>query len=129
MKILEFSAAPLAALPPAACAAALAAQAAGLLPDDEHNHEEVLGRHEFIGLTERIQESLDYLADQLGKPRILVPRVNAHEGESAPIPADVARRFRARNGLDYKVYHHAVDTFLPVMLPYHMTLDGIADSP
>ena len=90
-------------------------------PCNKSNYEEVLGRYRFIGLTERIQESFDYLADQLGKARILVPRVNAHEGQKASIPEHAVRRYRARNALDYQIYNHAVDNFPPAVVPYSMT--------
>ncbi|HEX5719518.1 MAG TPA: hypothetical protein VF179_25385 [Thermoanaerobaculia bacterium] len=94
---------------------------ASYLPCTERDYEEVLRRYTFIGLTEHIQDSLDYLADQFAKPRILVPHANAHLGTRELLPADAARQFRERNALDYAIYQHAVEHFPPALLPYQMT--------
>ncbi len=82
----------------------------------EHNWREVLARYVFIGLQERMEASVDLLAERLGKPRVAVPRLNATDprGRAPHIrrlsPAAIAR-FHEANRLDNAIYAACVKRF------------------
>lgn len=81
-------------------------------PCDESNYEDVLGRYHFIGLQDRLQESLDLVARMLGKPRVVLPRLNARHCAKNAVSAECVAAFKARNALDYKIYDWARERLL-----------------
>ena len=71
----------------------------------------VLERYDFIGVTERIDESLDKLAQLVNRKPVHVPRLNAtrdKRDEATPSPVLIAE-FRRRNDLDYHIYRRALE--------------------
>ena len=68
------------------------------------NWREVLDRYWFIGTAERLEESLQYVADELGKPMPDLPRLNVTPRSEEPDPADVDA-FARRHAFDYEVYN------------------------
>jgi hypothetical protein len=83
-------------------------------PCTSDNYQEVLDRYFFIGITEHLQDSLDQLADMLGKRRLKVPRLNAAErdNEYYDLSPEVISAFRAANPLDYRIYDYCLQRFL-----------------
>jgi len=86
---------------------------AGFLADalgaGPNNWRKVLDRYFFIGLQERLAESVDHLARCLGKPRVPLPRLNITDPRGrAPqirrLSAETIARFRAANRLDEAIY-------------------------
>ena len=86
---------------------------ASIFPCNEDNYKEVLDRYEFIGILEHSQESLDQLADFLGKPRVVLPHVNKTNSGSDTSKLDQALldEFRETNALDYAIYDYALSKF------------------
>ncbi|MDD3992707.1 MAG: hypothetical protein PHV70_11225 [Desulfobacteraceae bacterium] len=82
------------------------ADALGAGPD---NWRAVLDRYIFIGLQERLEETVTLLAHRLGKPRVALPRLNVTDPRGrAPhrrrLSAETVARFRAANRLDEAIY-------------------------
>ncbi len=61
-----------------------------------------------VGLTEKMQETVDTLADRLGKPRVELERRNVTPRDEAPSPEAVAR-FKERHRLLFAIYDYAVE--------------------
>lgn len=82
-------------------------------PCDEENYRSVLSRYFFIGITGRLQESMDLLANHLGKARVSLGRANRSRrgDESALVDDELIQEFRARNRLDQAIYDHCVERF------------------
>jgi hypothetical protein len=75
---------------------------------DRENFREVLGRHFIhIGVTERIQRSIDVLADKLSFPSQTVPIRNTAPRNAYPSESSV-RKFREKHELEYRIYEYAV---------------------
>jgi len=66
-----------------------------------------LERYWFVGVTERLQESFDVLADRLDKPRIEVPTENATSRDGLRPSAEAMARFRARCVVDHEIHAYA----------------------
>ena len=80
------------------------------------NWRAVLDRYFFIGLLERLDASVDLLADRLGKPRVPLPRLNATDPNGrAPhirrLSPQAIDGFRQASRLDYTIYAACVDRF------------------
>lgn len=75
-----------------------------------NNYQSVLDRYFFIGLIERGQESIDVLAELLGKKKVEIPHMNVstkrEEAESESISMGVRKEFYENNILDYKIYEY-----------------------
>jgi hypothetical protein len=88
---------------------------ANRIPATPSNYKEKLARYWFIGITERAQESMNRLADKLGKPRVRLGRDNAssREGTSDRNALSKAQidEFRERNELDYAIYEYCLKQF------------------
>ncbi|MCB0728761.1 MAG: hypothetical protein KDD00_14960 [Ignavibacteriae bacterium] len=84
-----------------------------LFPCDENNYKEVLDKYYFIGIVEKMQESIDKLAYKLNKKTIIVPRVNVSEKDSQldEITQEVKDEFRKSNSLDYLIYEYCLEKF------------------
>lgn len=84
-----------------------------LFPCDETNYKEILDKYFFIGIVEKMQDSINLLADKLNKKSIIVPRVNVSEKDSQldEITQDVKDEFRNLNGLDYLIYDYCLEKF------------------
>lgn len=82
-------------------------------PCTEDNYTTVLSRYFFIGITERIQESFDRLADLVGRPKLRLPHANRSrtDGDSVLLGDDFLRAFRKVNRVDYLVYDHCRSLF------------------
>lgn len=71
----------------------------------------VLTRYDFIGVTERIDESLAKLARLVQREPVRPPRLNTtgnQRDEPTPGPALIAE-FKRRNELDYHIYRRALE--------------------
>jgi hypothetical protein len=79
---------------------------------DGSDAEEFLRGFFLVGLTERLQDTVDLLAHSIGRETILVPRENAAK-ERRPIdaPPEAIERFRENNRMDYELYDTAVSMF------------------
>lgn len=87
---------------------------ANCLPCSSENVTEILGRYDFIGVTERMAESFRQLAERLGRKPIAVPRLNASRESSrvASLPPALVEEFQRRNALDYQIYRLALQRLL-----------------
>ncbi|MFC0012017.1 glycosyltransferase [Devosia nitrariae] len=70
----------------------------------EKTWRKTIDRYWFIGTMERLEESLAYVADTLGKPLPEIPHENATERPVCPDPEDV-EIFAKLNALDYEIYN------------------------
>ncbi|MEM9679397.1 MAG: hypothetical protein AAF901_03655, partial [Bacteroidota bacterium] len=78
----------------------------------ESNYVEFLDQYSFIGLTERMQESADKLADIMQKRKKKMPHLNTSPRTSGvQISDEVKTLFRERNFLDYALYEYAEKKF------------------
>jgi len=75
------------------------------------DYKEVLDRYFFIGITERMDESLKKLSSLVGRPLPEIQILNSTERDDQnEIVTDEFRRwFRYRNGIDYAMYQYALD--------------------
>ncbi|MBN1917245.1 MAG: sulfotransferase family 2 domain-containing protein [Verrucomicrobia bacterium] len=62
----------------------------------------------FVGITEKMQESVDALADRLGKPRVELERRNVTPRDDGASPEAIAR-FKERHQLEYALYNYALE--------------------
>ncbi len=83
------------------------------LPCDEDNYREVLDKYFFIGITEKMQESVDKLAKIIKKRKISVSSVNKSKKDSqiSIITDDFIEKFKEKNELDYLIYDYCLDKF------------------
>jgi len=86
---------------------------AGVLGCTEDDYREVLGRYDFIGLFESIQESVSRLALRLDKPICVLPHLNIsqRDAQSRNLPPGLVEEFRESNRLDYSIYEYCRDRF------------------
>ncbi len=61
----------------------------------------------WIGVTEYLQDSLDILAEKLGKPRVQVPFINVSP-RNEEVTDEMREEFRDRHQLEYEVYEFAL---------------------
>jgi len=59
-----------------------------------------------IGVTERMQQSVNAFADRLGKPKVEIERVNITARDETPSP-EAVQRWRERHRLEYAIYEYA----------------------
>lgn len=80
---------------------------------DETNFKDVLDRYYFIGIVESMQESLDKLADRLGKRRVNIPVMNesVKDNQIKLIDQTFIDNFKSENELDYMIYDYCVEKF------------------
>jgi hypothetical protein len=79
---------------------------------DGSNAEAFLQGFFLVGLTERLQDTIDLLAHSIGRESIQVPRENAAKKQrQAEVPPDAIERFRENNRMDYELYDTAVAMF------------------
>ncbi len=79
-------------------------------------YEAVLDQYIFVGIFEELQESMNRLADLLGKPTAMLPRLNVtqeskHSHEVHAISGDLLAMFQELHALDYLLYDYAVTKF------------------
>lgn len=86
---------------------------ASLFPCDESNYREVLDRYFFIGISEKMQESMNILADKLDKKRINVPVINTTQKDYQinDLTPEFLEIFKKRNKLDYMIYEYCLERF------------------
>lgn len=84
---------------------------AGCLPCGPENVTETLARYDFIGVTDRMDESFRQLALRLNRQPIAIPRLNASQQTSPQtgLAAPLMAQFRQQNGLDYEIYRIALE--------------------
>ncbi len=84
-----------------------------LFPCDEANYREVLDRYFFIGILERMQESVDKLAALSGKRGFTVKKQNVSPKDEQQDLLDdqILKEFKEINQLDYKIYDYCVEKF------------------
>jgi len=72
------------------------------------NYLEVLDRYFFIGVVEFAQESMDKLANLLGKPRLQLSYENKSQRDVQcdNLSAEIIDKFKKENKLDYLIYHY-----------------------
>lgn len=82
-------------------------------PCTEQNYKEVLDRYFFIGITERMQESLDILAGLINKRKLKALTLNKNEKDSqiSLLRDDFLEEFMKKNELDYKIYKYCIEKF------------------
>ena len=85
----------------------------GLIPCNEFNYKEVMDKYFFIGITEKMQESFDLLADLAGKKRIKLPFANVSEKDDQvfELSKEFIDEFKKRNKLDYMIYEYCLKKF------------------
>jgi hypothetical protein len=83
------------------------------LPCHENNYKEILNRYFFIGITERMQESVNKLAEIFNKRKIQMPIANKTERDSqmSILTDDFVKNFKLKNELDYKIYNYCAEKF------------------
>jgi len=83
------------------------------LPCHENNYKEILDRYFFIGITERMQDSMDKLAEILNKRKIQMHIANKTERDSqmSILTDDFIEKFKKKNELDYMIYDYCVEKF------------------
>ena len=79
---------------------------------DERTWREQLDRYFFIGNADNLQESFDLLAEQIGKPKLVLPKSNTTKrGKSNTqdsLTEEQIAEFKAHNQLDYKIYEYVL---------------------
>ncbi|MBK6507959.1 MAG: hypothetical protein IPG02_20495 [Ignavibacteria bacterium] len=78
-----------------------------LFPCTEENYREVIDRYFFIGILERMQESVDKLAKLSGKRTFIVKKENISQKDSQRDLIDDKKL----NKLDYMIYEYCVNKF------------------
>lgn len=75
-------------------------------PCTEHNYREILDRYSFIGITERMDESLQKLAALVERQPLGAPVMNADplNGAQDELGPELVAEFHRRNRLDYAIY-------------------------
>lgn len=74
----------------------------------EENWQEHIEKHFiWVGVTEHLQESLDIIADKLGKKPVKVPVVNTSPWDEE-VTQDMRDEFRAKHELEYRIYEYAL---------------------
>jgi len=81
---------------------------AGVLNCPEGDYERGLAAYWYVGVTERLSESVDLLSLMLNKPYIEPLDLNSTLRSEAPSD-DAVRLFRENNGLDYQIYAAACE--------------------
>jgi hypothetical protein len=79
----------------------------------EDDYIEVLDRYEFIGLQERLQDSLDHLGRMFDKPPVRLPRgpESGRDDQILSLSDADRERFKEENQLDYLIYEHVKARF------------------
>ena len=81
----------------------------GFISCSQENYREVLDKYFFIGIVERMQESIDKFAALTGKKPFKVRKVNVSQKDLQleELTDDFKEKFRERNYLDYLIYDYA----------------------
>ena len=84
-----------------------------LFPCDESNYKEVIDKYFFIGIVERMQESIDKFARIIGKKSFSVKRenVSSKDPQIELVTEDVENKFFESNKLDYLIYEYCCQKF------------------
>lgn len=79
-------------------------------PCEETDYKEVLDRYFFIGILERLQESIYKLAILLKKPRIEINLLNKtqRDNQVSILTPEFISKFKKDNELDYAIYENAI---------------------
>jgi len=86
---------------------------AKLFPCDETNYKEVLDRYFFIGITEKMQESIYKLSTLVNGKKITVPVVNTSQKDNQldELGAKFIEEFMEKNRLGYLIYDYCIEKF------------------
>lgn len=72
-----------------------------------NNYQDVIDKYFIhVGVTERMQRSVDLLAEKLSFKSVMVPVENASERHARPSESSI-RKFRAKHQLEYLIYDYA----------------------
>lgn len=82
-------------------------------PCEESDYKEVLDRYFFIGILERLQESMDKLAILFQKPRIEINALNRtqRDNQVSILTPEYVSKFKKDNELDYAIYENVISRF------------------
>lgn len=91
---------------------------AARFPCTYENYQEVLSRYFFIGILEYPQESIDRLAQLMGKKRINMPFENdsKRDYQALNISPELIQQFKQLNDLDYLIYEYCYLNFVKTPL-------------
>ncbi|HMQ70191.1 MAG TPA: hypothetical protein PKA90_14495 [Ignavibacteria bacterium] len=86
---------------------------ARLFPCDESDYKEVLDRYFFIGITEKMQESIDKLGKLVNGKKIIVPVANTSQKDKQleELGQEFIDDFRKKNKLGYLIYDYCLEKF------------------
>jgi len=70
-------------------------------------YRDVIDRFWHVGLTSRAQDTLDFLADTVGAPRVAVERLNTTDADAIAFSPAAIAQFMERSTLDQAMYAYA----------------------
>lgn len=84
---------------------------ANRFPCNQDNYMDVLDKYFFIGITERMEESVTLLSKKLGKDNIKMDSLNSSKKDlqKNDITKEVKQKFQEINKLDYLIYQYCND--------------------
>lgn len=92
---------------------------ATILGANKSNYKKIIDKYEFVGIVEKMDESVRILAEKFGKPfkKIPVTNVTAKKDNftSQNISESVKRKFRRLNELDYLIYSYSANKLRELM--------------
>lgn len=94
-------------------------------PATESNYRDVVERYIFIGIVEKLQDSLDQLARLCDRPKVKIRHINSgtynRNPEQVGLSHELQQRFREENALDYKIYDLCKNRFERLLLEQNRT--------
>ncbi len=78
------------------------------------NYKECIDNYYFVGILEQAQDSLDILANKLGKKKVAIPHINKTKREknnAAVLTEKDIQLFKKKNSLDYLIYNYSLNHF------------------
>lgn len=98
---------------------------ANLFPCDESNFKETIDRYFFVGVTEKLQESFDKLAEMTGKKRVPLLSINKSEKDEQVLKLSKGfiEKFKKNNSLDYLIYDYCVSKFSKIQIMFYFILN------
>jgi len=84
---------------------------AGILGANKSNYKEIINRYDFVGIVEKMDMSVELLAQKIGKNYKKVPFTNItiknKNDISKNIPNDLKEEFKEINEIDYLIYNYS----------------------
>jgi len=87
---------------------------ANIFPLERDNYRDILDKYYFIGILEYFQESINHLAELLGKPESTALHRNKsrqRRNERDLLSKELVDKFRQENELDYLIYEYCLSKF------------------